>query len=474
MSMKQSAAAKYESVSTSPVKSFFVKMLTRDISLTDALLDLLDNCVDGILRVKGKAVGSHPYKGYYAEITYNNDTFSIHDNCGGIPWNLHKYAFKMGKSDDRPTEPSGTVGVYGIGMKRAIFKLGRHCLISTQNGDDRYEVEISPAWIDNEDLWDIPVHSARKTMKQDGTTIVVDELHPGISSHFGPDKESFTKEFRDKIASHYAFIISKGFKVTINGLAVDARPTQLIFANSDDARTKKALVRPFIYKTHIKNVDVFLAIGFTQPIPTQEDLAGVQEQVKYSALGAGWTVVCNDRAVVYCDRTELTGWGETGLPQYHNQFIAISGLVEFSSDYPEQLPTTTTKRGIDASSQLFLQVKNKMREGLRLFIDYTNRWKGREDESRIHMKNADIVPFTEVKRKVESLTLSTARGVIGGHQYRPHLPMPRTFVSDRRISFTKNINDIRAVSSYIFGDDNINASLVGEKCFDKMLQETRG
>ena len=90
------------------------------------------------------------------------------------------------------------------------------------------------------------------------------------------------------------------------------------------------------------------------------------------------------------------------------------------------------------------------------------------------MKNADIVPFTEVKRKVESLTLSTARGVIGGHQYRPHLPMPRTFVSDRRISFTKNINDIRAVSSYIFGDDNINASLVGEKCFDKMLQETRG
>ena len=58
MSMKQSAAAQYEPVSTSPVKSFFVKMLTRDISLTDALLDLLDNCVDGILRVKGKAGGS--------------------------------------------------------------------------------------------------------------------------------------------------------------------------------------------------------------------------------------------------------------------------------------------------------------------------------------------------------------------------------------------------------------------------------
>ena len=32
-------------VPVSPVKSFFVHMLTRDIDLRDAILDLLDNCV---------------------------------------------------------------------------------------------------------------------------------------------------------------------------------------------------------------------------------------------------------------------------------------------------------------------------------------------------------------------------------------------------------------------------------------------
>ena len=42
----------YEAVSAAPVKSFFVYMLTRDIRLEDAILDLLDNCVDGILRSK--------------------------------------------------------------------------------------------------------------------------------------------------------------------------------------------------------------------------------------------------------------------------------------------------------------------------------------------------------------------------------------------------------------------------------------
>lgn len=37
-------------VSARPTKNFFVGMFTRDIELQDAILDLLDNCVDGIQR----------------------------------------------------------------------------------------------------------------------------------------------------------------------------------------------------------------------------------------------------------------------------------------------------------------------------------------------------------------------------------------------------------------------------------------
>ncbi len=33
-------------------KDFFVSMLTRDIDLQDAILDLLDNCVDGAIRTR--------------------------------------------------------------------------------------------------------------------------------------------------------------------------------------------------------------------------------------------------------------------------------------------------------------------------------------------------------------------------------------------------------------------------------------
>jgi len=37
-------------VKGSPSKAFFVNMITRDISLGDAILDLLDNAVDGVKR----------------------------------------------------------------------------------------------------------------------------------------------------------------------------------------------------------------------------------------------------------------------------------------------------------------------------------------------------------------------------------------------------------------------------------------
>ena len=113
---------KDHTVDARPVKSFFIEMLTRDIELVDAILDLLDNCVDGILRTEGNSLDEKPYDGFNAKIMFDENSFSISDNCGGIPWKLHDYAFRMGK-DPKDRDPNlQTIGVYGIGMKRAIFK----------------------------------------------------------------------------------------------------------------------------------------------------------------------------------------------------------------------------------------------------------------------------------------------------------------------------------------------------------------
>ena len=68
------ATNKYEPVNAGPVKSFFIEMLTRDIELVDAILDLLDNCVDGILRTEGNSLDEKPYDGFNAKIMFDENS----------------------------------------------------------------------------------------------------------------------------------------------------------------------------------------------------------------------------------------------------------------------------------------------------------------------------------------------------------------------------------------------------------------
>src|SRR5690606_35968149 len=140
-----------------PTKQFFVSMLTRDISLADAILDLVDNCLDGALRL---ADGSPvDYSKHYVEIVLAAEHFSIKDNCGGIPRDIARnYAFKMGREpDDERDSEDETIGMYGVGMKRAIFKMGRDALVRTRHGDDSYAVPIPPSWLDAKGWDPLPI-----------------------------------------------------------------------------------------------------------------------------------------------------------------------------------------------------------------------------------------------------------------------------------------------------------------------------
>ena len=458
---------KDERIDASPVKSFFIEMLTRDIDLVDAILDLLDNCVDGILRQLGNCSGEKPYKEFRAEIKFNESSFSISDNCGGISRDLRDYAFRMGNAREDKDPDVSTIGVYGIGMKRAIFKIGKYCLISTQSQQDCYEVEIKPEWIADPDDWKLPIKfKLPDSDKKDGTTIDISELNEDIATRFGDGaKEEFTSELTEKVQTHYAFILDKGFEIKINDERVEPESTKLVF-------NKK--IKPYIYQTESSGVNVFLSVGLTKPILSRKDANDEENEERYSSADAGWTIICNDRAVLYCDRTELTGWGESGVPRYHTQFIAISGIVEFRSDDTAKLPTTTTKRGIDASSSLYSQVKRKMREGMKIFTAYTNHWKDNPDESKRQIALGNHYDLNQIKNMVETLDMSPVKSGLRGEKFNPTLPRPESKKSTKkRISYSKELDDIQTVQSHLFGENKAKPSQVGEKCFDVILEEAQ-
>lgn len=462
-------------VSAEPNKDFFVHMLTRDIELGDAILDLLDNCVDGIIR-SGAPKGSQPYKKYYAKITLTPQKFSIEDNCGGIPLELAKTkAFHMGRPPGHH-ESAATVGMYGIGMKRAIFKIGQKCEVRSRNGNDAFGVEISKAWLSDAKNWLLPIKKlSLNTVRDAGTTISIEELRPEVSRRFDQTKDAFVKDFVTFVSQHYSIILEKGFRVSINDTTVKPSPFKLLSVNKVPSKSKSSLA-PYVFQGLIHGVDVTVAVGFYRRMPDEDEVESEKEE-KASKDDAGWTIVCNDRVVVYRDKTRLTGWGEAGVPNYHGQFIAISGIVVMQSADLWKLPLTTTKRGIDPSSETYSVVKDFMREGMKYFTRFTNRWKKFPKERDGLYKSLELLSLDEVLSAIPLSTRSTVRasskGVSSAHKYAPDLPQPKVDKKECRVSFVRPKEQVRFLGEEIFDDPEAAPGDIGAACFDRVLSELR-
>jgi len=370
----------------------------------------------------------------------------------------------MGRPTGAPGEGLPTVGVYGIGMKRAIFKLGRDCVVSSYASDAKFEVRISKAWFGEESNWELPLGPLKRAFPHPGTKIHVTDLNDEVKAKFSPD-DPFIENFRKAVAQHYNRILQKGFVVTVNRVAI--KPTILRFLSIPDLR--ESGIAPYLFHGRVNEVDVDVIAGFYRPSPGEDELEEETETSR-SSDEAGWTVMCNDRVVLAQDKTILTGWGEAGVPRYHNQFIGIAGIVHFRSKEPAKLPLTTTKRGIDASSPVFLQVKNKMRDGLKRFTSMTNRFKKDPVErARLFAATKDYT-VDELDALRGTATFSTDRSVANAKVFLPRLPDLKKGTG-KTIKFTRPEKQIKKVAQKLFDDPDVSPNIVGEACFDRVLHE---
>ena len=446
-------------------------MLTRDIDLQDAVLDLLDNCVDGAIRVRSAAMAKKDsFKGFWAHISFDDKKFVIEDNCGGIPWVIaHEYAFRMGRPYGTSTK-AGTIGVVGIGMKRAIFKMGRQCHVHSSHEDDSFLVTIPRRWFSTSKWTEFPAEREKPLTKNYGTIIEITDLTRETAKDF-EEGSTFSANFSVVVAESYSMLIEKGFEVKINKEKVKPRPVKLYFEAPDKPNKKVDLLRPYIYERKEGDIKVFLAVGYRSPIKTQQELED-EAKSSFAAREAGWTVICNNRVVLSNDRSTKTGWGLGGVPNFHNQFSCIAGIVEFRSPNTADLPITTTKRGIDTGKDIYAIVRQRMQEGLKYFTRNTNRWKGEEAELKARFQELPTLDLLEIEETAEDLPFSTIRGEVEQRQFVPQLPEKKKIVTTRRIGFTRELVEIDMVSQYLFDEVRL-PNEVGETCFDRTLKEAK-
>ena len=383
-----------------PSKSFFIAMLTRDIDLVDCILDLLDNSVDGIGEAARRAGlqldPNKPFANHRVQITYDRDRFSIIDASGGIPiQTAEDYAFRFGRPDDAPALIDGTIGLYGIGMKRAIFKMGNALAMQSSTGAESFSLDLNvDQWRKDPQVraddngheiveWSFPLTNVERagTTVPLGTSIRIGELYDGIARQF--DNPAFTERLRRIISRDYAFILSRGLEVEINGKPIAAVMPVM---------RESAEFSPFRHFEEVDGVRTEITVGLADPPP--DDTSATARNPDSGVYG--WYVVCNDRVVVSADKSADTGWGVKPVPAWHPQYIGFMGVVRFDSNQPEKLPWKTTKRDVEASNTFYQRALPLMMKATKKLTDYTNARRAESKRLKKLERAAPALPVTRV------------------------------------------------------------------------------
>jgi len=225
---------------------------------------------------------------------------------------------------------------------------------------------------------------------------------------------------------------------------------------------------PFVFQKTIDDVLVSLTVGLNRARSRGDD-DDATPAWSGTALPAtaGWTVLCNDRAVIVGDKSRLTGWGD-GIALYQPDFGIITGIIAFHSRRPDALPVTTTKRALDTSSKVWLTSLVKMKEGMRVWISYINQWRNHPC-ARQSDDWADARPLSQASAIAAVAARSVTRSD-GQIEFNPQkakvLPEPPGKTpSSRRIVFSRPVEEIRVISKALFDAADEKPGIVGDKCF---------
>ena len=388
-----------------PTKKFFIDMITRDISIEDAIVDLLDNSIDGANRINRE-----DYSNLYIELTINENEFIIKDNCGGFSLETaQKYAFRFGRPDSAPKLLNNTVGRFGIGMKRSLFKIGKCFYVETKCNNDHFKVTVNVEdWEQKKqsvtlkdnitteiDDWSFNYENVdnNQNLSFDGTYIKVSELNKEVQDLFSDSR--FISNLANDIQRLLNFSLLKGLKIILNSSSLEGQKVELLVSQT---------CQPYYLDGKLNGVSYRIIAG----------LGDIGEPKK-----SGWYIYCNDRLVVEAEQSSITGWGTSSVRKWHPDLVMFRGIVYFDSLETFNLPLTTTKKGVDTTSDVDKAALPYMKESMLDIIDFLRQITKMGDEANSYRQTLcdNMTRYSAVELKTKEFITENIP-----HRQRTFLP----------------------------------------------------
>ena len=217
--------------------------------------------------------------------------------------------FASGRPAGMPATP-GSIGQFGVGMKRALFKFGRHFVVRSATSGETWAVDVDvDKWEADPDDWHFKwaefADGDEISKAKPGTDIVVDRLRPEVAARFATVQ--FVNDISGLIKTKHRQFIASGLSISVNDSHLDATSLYMLVAGG----LQPGVETLSFGKTRSETVKVRIVVGVGTSSPRE----------------AGWYVICNGRVILEHDRRGVTGWGvveneqgRTNIPSYHNQF----------------------------------------------------------------------------------------------------------------------------------------------------------
>lgn len=337
-----------------PSKRIYLSIIA-DYHLTTALCELIDNSIDShtvnklekILKVN-------------IVLDYQQQSIVVTDNAGGIEEKDIKLIVSPGES--RNDADAETIGIFGVGSKRAVIALSQRIRISSRHLTKKtLAIEIDDEWIKDPD-WTIPVYEV-DPISTGSTIINLDKL-----------RDALNEEDHDRLINHfgatYALFIDSGkIEISVNGI-----PIKPVFF--DQSWSYPPTFEPKNYLGNL-TLDPLNIIEF-------DIIAGLTQQGDPAGGEYGVYFYCNNRLISRAYKGYEVGFrtGKAGQP---HPSISLTRVIVKLKGKSTLMPWNSSKSEINTRSTTFRTILEYLEQ---IITNYARASRSMADEW-----NTKVFPF---------------------------------------------------------------------------------
>jgi hypothetical protein len=315
-----------DTLDATPSKRLYLSIIA-DYDLYKAVCELVDNAVD--IWTLGKRSSN---LNVTVTMDINQQRIDVVDDAGGIAEKDLTYIVAPGQTLN--PQAAETIGIFGVGTKRAVVALSQEVKIRTRQKEGTYQVEIDDSWINQADNWDLPVF--RVSDISEGTTqIELLKLRKRIT-------DITISKLKYHLSATYAiFLKDERLCIVLNG----DRITPLTFDN---------WAYPPDYLPTIHSGELHVQDGKTVHVLV---ITGLTLESNDASGEYGVYFYCNDRLVARALKTLDVGFG-LGLAGKPSEEISLARIIVQLNGEARFMPWNSSKSDIDTENEVFVALQN--------------------------------------------------------------------------------------------------------------------